>query len=752
MPISGPRINRCARAACASAVVAALAAPAARASTPKFFQAATQADFLNGDLENLSVDSHGRLILGPATELVYETSSPFVWTLLRGSDGALFVGTGNEGKVFRIDAQGKGALFFDPAELEVHALAPAPDGGLFVATSPEGKIYRVDRNGSASTFFDPPEKYIWALAVDPKGNLYAGTGEKATIYRITPDGKGTAIYHANATHVMALAFDPSGDLIAGTGSPGRVVRIDPSGKPFVLLDSPFQEIHSIRLDAKGALYAAALSGTATAAAPPAPTETTEPARTTGSPAPAPVPSVSAEITSIAVVDVAGGASTASTAADHRTPKGAVYRITRDGVWDEIWESRDDTAYDVGFDADGSVLVGTGNKGKIFRLDGDPMSATLLLRAGGQQVTSLLHDSKGQLYYATANPGKLFRVSSSRASRGACESASLDAGMLATWGALSWHGTTPSGGDIQLFTRSGNTETPDEAWSDWSAAYTKPDGSAITSPKARYLQWRAVLTANGSAGPVLTSVTVAYLQRNLRPQVTSVSVQPPGIVFQKPYTTGEPDLAGFDNQTTPERKLQAAAMAAQTGTVAALGRRTYEKGLQTLTWKAEDPNDDDLVYDVLFRREGETRWTTLRHGITDTILVWDTTTVPNGTYFVKVVASDAPSNPASTALSGELESSAFDIDNTPPTFHVDSTRTENGHAIVRFTVQDDHSPIQRVEFSIDGQHWRGVFPLDGIADSKTEQYEVTLDGPLPDRGLVLRATDGMNNVATTVVSR
>src|SRR4030095_9986961 len=201
-----------------------------------------------------------------------------------------------------------------------------------------------------------------------------------------------------------------------------------------------------------------------------------------------------------------------------------------------------------------------------------------------------------------------------------------------------HGTTGAGNRIEVYTRSGNTETPDDTWSSWSAAYTNSDGSAITSPKARYLQWRAVLTGKGE-GPVLTSVTAAYLQRNLRPKVTAITVHPPGIVFQKPFTTGEPDLAGFDDQSTPERKLTQAAMTQPSGTQA-LGRRTYQKGLETLVWKADAENDDDLVYDVMYRREGETVWKPLRKSIADTILVWDTTTVANGTYFVKVIASDA----------------------------------------------------------------------------------------------------------------
>jgi hypothetical protein len=317
-------------------------------------------------------------------------------------------------------------------------------------------------------------------------------------------------------------------------------------------------------------------------------------------------------------------------------------------------------------------------------------------------------------------------------------------MVATWGAISWRGVASGDDRIELFTRSGNTAVPDETWSPWSARYTDSNGSAIASPKTRYLQWRAVLTGK-DPGPVLTSVTAAYLQRNLRPQVRSVTVHPPGIVFQKPYTTGEPDLAGFEDQTTPERKLAQAA--AQQGSANTLGRRAYQKGLETLQWRADDENDDELIYDILFRREGESSWKVLRKGVAETILVWDTSTTPDGTYFAKVVASDGPSNPAGLALSGELESSAFDVDNTAPVIALGSVRVDRGRTTVVFDVRDNQSTIQRVEFSEDGQQWRGVFPVDGIADSRQERYEVAVDGVLPGRGLTLRAVDSMNNVET-----
>src|SRR5437868_3914092 len=157
----------------AAAAVAALFVPPLHASSPKFFQAATQNESLKGDVENLSIDAHGQLTLGPVTELVYETSAPFLWSMIPAPDGSLFVGTGNEGKVFRIDPQGKGSLFFDSAELEAHAVAAAPNGGIYVGTSPDGKIYKGDRNATGAVFFAPEDKYIWALPAHATGHAAA---------------------------------------------------------------------------------------------------------------------------------------------------------------------------------------------------------------------------------------------------------------------------------------------------------------------------------------------------------------------------------------------------------------------------------------------------------------------------------------------------------------------------------------------------------------------------------------------------
>ena len=114
----------------------------------------------------------------------------------------------------------------------------------------------------------------------------------------------------------------------------------------------------------------------------------------------------------------------------------------------------------------------------------------------------------------------------------------------------------------------------------------------------------------------------------------------------------------------------------------------------------------------------------------------------------MVASDSPSNPATAALTGERDSSAFLIDHTPPAIVVSSVRTEGARTTLVFDVNDADSPVSRVEYSRDGGvHWTAVFPKDGIADSKSERYEVTIDGRIGDGGLTIRASDSMNNTDT-----
>src|SRR5688572_20949729 len=370
------------RAAAAALAVAGSVWVAVSAATPTFWTVGTQADFLEGDVQDLSIDSDGRMLLGPSAAVVADTSAPFLWTLHASADGTLWAGSGNEGKLLRISRDGKVTTHFDAGELEVHAVAPAPDGGLYVGTSPDGRIYHVASNGTSRPFFDPDDKYIWSLATDRTGSLFAATGDKGVIYKVTPDGKGTPFYRTNTTNVVSLAFSRSGELLAGTEAPGRVFRIDAAGKAFVLLDSPFREIHALKVAPDGTIYAAAVNGGAGSQAPPEPAASEAPRP--------PVGSVSAEITGVSPIEgpISGSAQPSTPRAPRRAGRGAIYRILPDGLWDLLWDTGQDAPFDLVVEESGSLLVGTGTEGKIFRVSGEPARATLLARAGARQGTAL----------------------------------------------------------------------------------------------------------------------------------------------------------------------------------------------------------------------------------------------------------------------------------------------------------------------------------------------------------------------------
>ena len=298
--------------------------------------------------------------------------------------------------------------------------------------------------------------------------------------------------------------------------------------------------------------------------------------------------------------------------------------------------------------------------------------------------------------------------------------------------------------MQVQTRSGNTAIPDSTWSDWSPPYVRGRGEPIVSERARFLQVKATLMGKDGASPILDSIASAYLQRNLRPQIASITVHPPGEVFQKPLSiSGETEILGLDAGPAPERAGSASRGPMPPAT--SYSRKLYQRGIQTFSWKGEDPNGDNLVYEVSYRRMNDTRWRSLRKGLTDAVLAWDMTTVPNGRYVVRVTATDSPSNPESLALSSEKESEPFDVDNTPPTVSLILVPP----SIVRALVRDDSSLVRKAEYSVDGGRWQEVHPVDGINDEMEETYEIPV-GNLGSPGphvLVVRGTDLLGNAST-----
>ncbi len=721
------------------AAVSALAVSLAAAS-PVFWRISTQEELLRGTAENVSVDAAGRLLLGPNAERVLQTGVPFLWSLVRAGD-ALWIGGGPPGALYRVTADGGATSVMDGTAGDVQALAVSAAGEVFAATSPDGRIAAIDGRGAQREVFDPDEPYVWALATASDGTLYAGTGNPGRVYRLRPGGGADLLYDTRTAHVRSLAVDAAGRVIAGTGSPGRVLRIDPaSGRAFVLLDTNHDEITSLRLGRGGGIYALAAGGA------PSPVTAGQPAAT-ASTAAAPVVTTSVSVTvtasATAAPATAAGAPATGAAAPSTAAGGAVYRIAPDGIWDVIWQSTADTPYDAAFDSAGRLIVGTGPDGKIFRVEGLPRTTVLLARAPARQVTRFATGADGRLYYTTANPGNLYRLDTGRAGSGTYVSDVHDARTVATWGTLRWRADTPGDSSVRLQTRTGNTAVPGETWSPWSEAYGSPEGTAISSPNARYLQWRATLTGAG-ATPALFSVTAAYLPRNLAPEITRITVHPPGQVNLQAFPT-DPPIAGLNAERDPAAP-PAAAGAAQTPT---LGRQVYRKGLRAFAWEARDPNDDRLEFEVRYREETATEWRVLKRALDKRLFTWDTTSTPDGTYVVRVVASDAGANAPGRALIAMRDTAPFDVDNTPPGIAVESVTPSGNQAVVRLLISDAQSTLERVEYSVDAELWQTAYPADGIADEREERFEIAVAAGNVER-LVLRVADAMKNTATSAV--
>ncbi len=717
----------------ATLAMAAILVVGLSAASPVFWRISTQEELLRGTADNVSIDAGGRLRLGPNAERVIETGVPFLWSLVRGG-GALWIGGGPPGAVYRVTPAGGATTIMDGTAGDIQALAAGAGGEVFAATSPDGRILALDARGTRRDVFDPEEPYVWALATAADGTLYAGTGNPGRIYRVRAGGGADLLYDTGTAHVRSLAVDAAGRLVAGTGSPGRVLRIDAAGRAFVLLDTNHDEITSIRLARDGAILALAAGGA------PAPVTAGQPAATAAAAAPVVTTSVSVTVTASATAPPAvpsTGAAAPSTAAG-----GAVYRIAPDGIWDVVWQSTADTPYDAVIDAAGAVIVGTGPNGKIFRVAGRPRTTALLTRAAARQVTRFAAGPDGRLHYATANPGSLYRLATNRAGTGAYVSEVHDARTVAMWGTIRWRADTPGNSSVRLYTRSGNTAVPSATWSPWSAAYADPSGAAITSPRARYLQWKAELRGAGAA-PALFSVTAAYLPRNLAPEVTRITIHPPGLANLQAFPT-DPPIAGLDAERDP-----AAPPPAGTAQAPTLGRQVYRKGLQSFAWEARDPNDDPLRFEVRYREETATEWRLLKRDLTTRLFTWDTTSTPDGTYVVRIAASDAAANAPGRALTAMRDTAPFDVDNTPPHIAVEGVTPAGNRAVVRLLVSDAQSTLDRVEYTVDAERWQAAWPADGIADERVERFEITVSAADLER-LVVRVTDAMKNIATVGV--
>jgi outer membrane protein assembly factor BamB len=721
----------------------------------------TYDEFLKGTARGVAVRSDGRLELAPKFTLLADADASYLWSLRVDPKGTLYAAGGSPAKVFRFSSNGKPATVFDSTDLSAQAIAFDSKGTLYVGTSPDGKVYKVSASGEKSVFFDPKTKYIWDLAFSPDGTLYVATGDKGQVFAVAPDGHGEPFYSSDQAHIKILAFDASGNLIAGTEPSGRILRISrpsskatgkdsavPAAEGFVLYETSKREITSLAVSTDGTIYASAIGEKQrTGAQPPNAIISTPQGTTT--------------ITNGGIIS-----SGQIQAQQPFTPfppllSSSIYRISPDGAPEEVWSSREDVVYSLGLASDGRLLAGTGNNGSLLAIDGRGVFAQLA-KAGSAQITGIARNSSGKIFLCTANPGKVLSVGPEYEAEGTFESRSFDAQLFSQWGRLEWWSPPPSTSAkpsansneprLEFFVRTGNTEDPGREWSRWFGPYTKT-GAAVEAPSARFAQWKAVIH-DGRPGDGIDWVSLAYLPRNVAPVIDGIALQDPGVRAQgqSGLTSNQPASVTLKIPPSPNTSGLIITQSSTPARFEQPPQGTIQKGYQSVLWTAHDDNEDELRYAVYFRGENEHESKLLKDNLDQKFYSWDTTTLPDGAYYLKIIATDAPSNPPANALKAERESERFEVDNTPPVieklFVGGASGKMSGSHPVSFTARDAASAIERAQYSLDGGDWILLSPSESISDAPVEEYHFGLP-PLPpgEHSLAVRAYDRFENVGS-----
>ena len=750
-----------------------LAAGQAGAEHTRHWRQSEYSDFERGTAKGVAIRSDGKLMPAPKFEAYSDPNLAYAWTLGIDSKGRLYAAGGSNAQVVRFDEPSKPTKVFESAELAAQAIAFDSKDNLYVGTSPDGKVYKVTPDGQKSVLFEPKTKYIWAIVVDAQGAVFVGTGDEGKIFVIGPDGKRQLFYQSDERHARSLAFDGKGNLLVGTDPDGLVLRIEvkrktaqatpEAGATFVLYETSKKEVTSLLTDGAGNIYAAAIGEKQRQAG--------------GQPAVQGLPTLSVQaavtaanqqvLSQSGTIQAQGGAPAGTFPFFPSTSGGSeVVKIATDGSPQTLWTGREDLVFSIGFSAEGKLLLGTGNKGAIIELEGNNVYSKVA-KTESSQVMGLAKAADGRIFVATANPGKVFVLGPGYDTNGTFESDTFDAHIFSQWGRLTWWGENGAmAGKVAFYARSGNTSSPEKNWSAWAGPYKSAGGEKVDCPPARFVQWKVVfLDSDHGGAPTVTWVNLAYLPRNVAPELDDIVVQDPNIRVQSfaqpggvpgsplPVQLRLPQRAGGQSNFAAVFGIQGPGDQIVRGMkVDAPPQGFSERGYASVLWSAHDDNDDDLVYSIHYRGEGEQNWRLLKDKITQKFYSWDTTAMPDGAYYLKIVVSDEPSNPPDQKLTGERQSDRFIVANTPP--QVTDLRAEPaaGSARVTFSAASTSGTVAGALYSVDAGDWLVVFPKGELSDAPKESYEFNLTGLKPgEHTVAVQVSDAYDNTTAAKVT-
>jgi sugar lactone lactonase YvrE len=681
-------------------------------------------DFSAGEARGVSVTGDGALALSRGIQPVAGIGEAAIYAVTEGKDDTIYLGTGDSGKILRV-AGGRAETAATLPEKEITALALGADGALYAGASPGGKVYRVS-GGKAEVYYETGARYVWALEF-VGSSLYVATGLPGEIHRVASARKGERVHTASDPHVKTLFRDTQGRLWAGTAGSGLVLRLEPSGSVSTVYDSSKTEISSITQSADGRVWAAAVSAEAAPGAgepisAPVALPTGKPARAAGreDDEGRDKPEVSVSVSSVRV------------APPRPSGKGAysseVVIFPDDEPPRSVWSSTEELVFSLEPAGNkGDVLAGTGPNGKLYRISNGSWSLDRTLDE--KQVTVLAGNA-----IATNGSCAVYRLVDGPR-KGEYVSAVKDTGRTSRFGAFRWEGEIPSGADVEFSFRSGESQVPDAAWSAWSPRVAAAQASKVGAPPGRYLQWKVQMSSDGKAIPAIRRAEAAYRNRNAAPDIESLTAMAPAEVLARAAAGG---MNVFETQAPDEKGIFTGLEEPKSESAP---RKLLRKGYRTLTWKASDRDGDALSYEIRVRPAGSDRWVLLRKDLKESFYAFDTTSLPDGDYVFRLIASDAEVNP-DEPKTATRDSSPVRIDNTPPVIR----RLAASGAALRLEAADAGSPILEAQYSVDAKEWVRIEPEDGLSDSPLETYTIPLEGARHGAYVLVRVTDAARNVA------
>ena len=571
---------------------------------------------------------------------------------------------------------------------------------------------------------------ITTLAAGPGGKLLAGTMPDARIVEIDPrSGKQKELARLPSEHVWDLLYDKKAKRIyAAGGAPGKVYSVPAGGgKPTVYYDPDEKHMLCLARGPKGAilagsgnkaiLYRITGKGKASALQDFDATELRDVEVARDGTIYVGVNKFSLKTGGLPRYDRSKkgeGGTTMKFKKEKAKPakyraselrsgaksgQGALYRIKGDVV-EQMVALKSGYFTDLQLDQNDMLWAGEGSKGKVFWVQKDK-TVLSAFDFTERQVLALAVDGKQQ-YVGTGDAGAVYRVQGGPGAKPSYLSEVLDAKVTAHWGAVHYR----TSGRLAIASRSGYTTKPDKTWAAWRAAGRHgADRLKLNSQPGRYLQLKFTWAAPYKG--VLRSFTTYYRPVNQRAKITEITVAGPA----------------KDKPRTPKLKLK---------------------------WKVTNDDKDALVYRVEMREELGKAWRRISgtKALEKAEFEWDTEAVPDGYYRVRVVASDEKENAPQHTLTDTRISARLLVDNRKPTV----TGLAARYPQVSGTARDSYSPVKRIEYSIDGENWRLVGPLDGIFDSPGEAFRFKLPADVPrgDHVLAVRAFDEAGNVGVAQV--